>query len=167
MPSTRLFVGLAITLLICIQPAFACRCWVGSDQTTDEERIAVAAKALTSTTYSVIGRIYAVESDKTSDVKDTDSLAFSHNQHTAAVIHVDISLIGDAPKEIHIPAGVGGSIYDGRIESNLLGTCSMYWSNGEKSIWLLLRDDAGNSVLASGCAHSIVRKWLYPQYGEE
>ena len=158
-------ISITITLMISgvLQPAWACRCYVGNAQTTDEERIQVARDALSQTHYAVIGTITATSDTSVSPCLENGK--FSHRD--GAVIVVEEVVHGAAPHEIAISEGAGNGVYDGRISSNLLGTCGMTWKNGERNLWLLLQDDSGGVVLASGCAHSFVRNWLYPELKTE
>lgn len=140
-------------------PAFACRCWVGNAETTDEERLEVARQAIQDSDLAVIGRIKA-------NGQPADDIS-GYTYRDAAAITVEEIIKGDAPAEIILEAGAGKGVYDGRIFSNLLGTCGMSWRDGERNLWLLLRDDNGRLVLASSCAHSLVREQLYPELGEQ
>lgn len=135
-------------------PAAACRCWVGNDETTDEERIAAAWEAVTRADIAVVGVIHA--SNRTLDRE------YTHRD--AATIDVEKTLVGITLQRIDIPRGAGVGVYTGAISDNLLGTCEMTWREGQRGVWLLLMDANNQPVLASSCAHEHVRKWL-PELG--
>jgi hypothetical protein len=153
-----IFLMTIITLVGAAQPAWACRCWVGNSDTTDEDRLRAAKETVSRADIAVIGRIEAIESL-------AEDRPYTHRD--GAIIAVEKVLTGKPAAEIVLSKDAGEGVYDGYISHNLMGTCGMSWSDGERNVWLLLLDKNGNYVLASSCAHSLVREWLYPEFVSE
>ena len=147
-------------------PAHACRCWTGNSETTDVERLRVAQQAVEQSSLAVIGTITAgpFQADLGIQVDGQETV---YTSGYPATITVERVLTGSAGDIVRLPGVAGNSIYDGTLESSLLGTCPCTWRDGERSVWLMLSDADGDLVLASSCAHSLVRKWLYPEFSSE
>lgn len=143
-----------------LSPAAACRCWVGNANTTDEERISVANEIVSTTRYVVVGRINSTVGPGEDNNADAVNLLVQR----PATITVENSISGGASEKIFLPASadIGPT-----IEAIQLGSCPMFWQEGERNLWLLVSGKDGNPALASSCAHSLVRKWLFPEFWEE
>ncbi|WP_425407923.1 hypothetical protein [Hyphococcus sp.] len=156
-------VSLFLTVLLIAtaqQPAWACRCWVGNSETTDEERLDRARIALNRAHFAVIGQIFPIHSlTQYSD----DDLIYSPRRGAAKII-VEKVIVGNPPAEIIIPERPQSGDRDGEGQSWNLGTCGENWEDGERNLWLVLKNASGEFFLESSCAHTLVRRWLYSDF---
>lgn len=160
MPLYCFKVGLLSFLLLAMttSSALACMCWVGNAETTDEERIRVAREVVRETDFVIVGRIKSIKNNNVKSGSSSSSQDENYKSNYIAVIKVESTLKGEPSDRIVIARRAAQN------DGHALGSCPKFWKENERSLWLVHTGEDGKMILRTGCAHSHVYEWLYPDF---